>query len=394
MGKLTELDDIRRQRQKRRTARQILLLLVIIPVAAILYVLKDSILNSEFATNMQSLFKNANSVIGYPVDLPENEIIKITGFNQDLLVQSRTNLYIYDKRGMQINSIQLNYKSPIIKTAKKRFLVYDQGQNSLSVYSRTKQLKKITYNYPITVADMAQNGTYAVSTGEQQYVSQVIVYNSSNSEQFKWSSADKIVNALALSDNGKYIAITCIDVAGGVLESNILIFDTGKTEPVASFSIENSIVLSIEYKLNNNISVITDNKALLYSNSGEKLAEYDYQAQGISFFDNSQPCNTMLVTGIFSQEHKLDIVNLDESYKPKAVKTVAKPVNSAVCEGNFIFIMSDNELICYTAALDELYSELLVDSYLICPIGETVYYNTSEQIKLAKIANNTQTNHP
>ena len=183
----------------------------------------------------------------YPAEIYGTETLDTASKKLYYYVLTDTNLSAFSSSGKDILSISHGYSKPILKTSETRALIFDQGGNSLKIYNLKKKITEYTPKKPIITADIARNGSYAVALYSDSYASTVNVFSKSGKLFFEWNSAKDTVNAVTLSPDARYLAVSVFGASGGNLVSKVSVFDTNNksADPVFSYDISDGMVYSL-----------------------------------------------------------------------------------------------------------------------------------------------------
>ncbi len=138
---------------------------------------------------------------------------------------SDTHAEIYNPAGKQIFSRQHAFAFPVLRTSAARAAVYDQNGTDFYLFSLTGVLAERKFETPILCAAVARDGSYAVATRSKSYASQVEVFNRRGKAVFTWYSPTDLIVDVALSDDGKQLAVAAVTVQNGSVHSRVSLFD-------------------------------------------------------------------------------------------------------------------------------------------------------------------------
>lgn len=257
-------------------------------------------------------------------------------FNGGLVTYSQDGASYMDSKGEAVWNEAYDMQSPRVRIAKQRMLIYDTKGTTMKILSPEKEEGEIRTNLPIVRADVAANGTVAamMQEGDTGYLN---VYKANGSQlaqgQVHLAKTGYPLD-LALSEDGKRLAVTMASVSKGTLSSTLNIYDFSETgegkrdNVVGSFSYEDGLCPEVEF--------FEDGALVAYSN------------------------------------HKIHLI--DASSEPKEVETVSvKPEIKSVMTGDTTFgIITDNEdntaryLQVFSETGKEKYKKKLDISYTQC----------------------------
>ncbi len=204
---------------------------------------------------------------GYPIELYGTSTLNCVDKDLYYYVLTDSELAAVSSGGKKIYSKSHGFASPVLKTSQTRALLFDQNGFTLNIYNLYEEVESLTTETEIITAAITRNGTYAVATKSNEYASVVTVYNRKGKAIYTWYSASELVNNIAISPNGKKIAVSTIEAVGGQLKSKLRVLEYENADSKYTMEFEDSIVYSLEngtngfYVLtNNNCSYVTWSK--------------------------------------------------------------------------------------------------------------------------------------
>ncbi len=201
---------------------------------------------------------NAAGSGDFPASIEGSELYDAHSSGSIIYTLSDTNAEIYNFSGKQVFSRQHDFNSPMISTSSQRALLYDAGGKNIYIYNYGDVVDEINTEREIYCADISRNGTVAIATKSDGYASEVQVLSKGGKVKFIWYSASEIVNNVALSNNGKRLAVSTVDTSGGSFRSKVYIFKYSSAEPVHQFVYDDSVVYSLSTLSSKHFSVVTD----------------------------------------------------------------------------------------------------------------------------------------
>lgn len=383
---VTKLEHIRKKKKFKKLIRNVGILFFATIAIMILYGLRNDISQLDIFDNIHYFFSGTTKGQGFPVALSDSNVKTIYEFDRDIAVKGKSNIYIYNKNGALKSTISHKMQNPIVEFNQNRALIYDRGSNSLAVHSKYKQIFKKNYENTIITADISQNASLAVAMSAQYYASQILVYNNAYEEVFRWASADKTANLIALSDDGKKIAIASLGVEQGELESIISIYSVTSDKEIATIKLPNQIVLSMKYNKNKTVSVVTDTQTFLLTQRGEKVNPYAFGGQKLAKFDLSNPKNPVIILESISNNQTSKVISMNDTMGVREEKEVPYLAKSLYTSQNLIYILDRENIYSYTSALQNINTERITQVYDFCVINNDLYATSGTSIEYKKIS--------
>lgn len=238
------------------------------------------------------IFENINnfiSVLGngtYPFDLYGTQTLNAVSSGNYYYVLTDTNVNVRSNNGKEILTISHGFEKPVIKVTSTRTLVFDQGGNNLFVANLQKKTGEKTFSDTILNAAISRSGTYAVAYNADNYASVVSVFDKNNKLLYEWYSAEETVNNVALSPNGKKLAISTITASGGKLKSKLYVFKYDSANPVYTLDLGEELVYSLDSSIGSGFAVVLKNGFKFVNWSKYESVDYSTDLQ-ISYFKSN-----------------------------------------------------------------------------------------------------------
>ncbi len=320
---------------------------------------------------------------GFPVDTSGTNVLQTFEVGENLGVLTDAVYYLYAENGKQLLSAQHNFANPIVESAGRIFLIYDQGGNSLFIRARDKILFEKEFEYKIISADLSAEGMLSVVTSAKRYASQLHVFDSDYKEEiFTWSSSDEYVVCASANEKTKTVAAAALSAnESGEIVTTVHIFTTEAAVELAKKEFKGSSVLSLEFDSDGDIKVICDNVAANISREGNVLGSCGYGSIPAAVMNLPGREGAALVFDRFTEERATEVLFLDGklleakklSISGKYICSNRSENNTAVyCSGKAFVFTNSGE---HTATLG---SEQ--DANFIEIIGENVFAVTRDQL--------------
>ena len=235
-------------------------------------------------TGLMEYLRNQIAAFGsgeFPVDLSGGETMDAYLVGGNVFVLSDTHAEVYNDVGKQIFSRQHAFVKPVMRVSAARGMVYDQNGTDLYIFNLASVLTEKEFENPILSGAIARNGTYAVATRSQDYAAQVEVFDRNDRSIFTWYSPTELISDVALSGDGKRLAVSVLSANAGTFLSKVYLFNYRSAAPSATVTYEGEAVLRLEAVSNNRFAVISENHIDSISfQSGQRVEhQTDYAVQ-------------------------------------------------------------------------------------------------------------------
>ncbi len=179
--------------------------------------------------------------------------------------------------------VEVHMSAPHIDISKNMILLYDKGNNNLTVYDRTNKRYSYKSDYPIKVAKVNKNGSVVLITDEVAYNSRVTVLDHKGNEEYIWKIGDEYIVDADISPDGKRIVAGTINTNTGEIIQNIVAVNIEKAEETGRAESKGVMPLCVSFTESGNILAVSDNGISSYDNKAYKKWENSF---GNSLLDN------------------------------------------------------------------------------------------------------------
>ncbi len=288
---------------------------------------------------------NAVAVMGsgdYPIELNGAEVLDSVSKGAYYYVITDNSVSAVSSGGKTIFLKPHGFENPILKTSSTRALVFDQGGNTALIYNLSKLKTTFESKNKIITAAISRCGVFAVVTRSESYASTVSVYDKNSALIYEWYSSSDLVNNVAISPNGKKIAVTTLNSNGGKYKSNLYVLTFDSANPVFSESFEDTVIYGIDSTQRGGFAIVTKNKFEFIKWGKYERREYtnDYSISmlragsgGFAAVFNRENDRTDNRLAVFSSSGEL-----------KHEFSFSGVISDIEISGGHIYCMSDNEV--------------------------------------------------
>lgn len=226
-------------------------------VIAVVCVVLQLILPVGIIENIQNLTALIGSG-GYPISLESsNTLNTVSRGTSHYYVLTDTRINAFSGGGKEIYSYAHGFENPVLKTSETRAMVFDQGGSELFIYNLASLKGNLKTESEIITANISDSGTYAVVTQSESYASAVSVYDKNNRLVYEWYSSEDTVNNVAVSPNGKKIAVSAFSAASGNYKSKVSVLNFSSATPEFTEEYDGTLVLNLDTAHSSGFSVVT-----------------------------------------------------------------------------------------------------------------------------------------
>lgn len=297
VGKYHEQSEIRYQKRKARRQRQnkreikisrwlyyLIGVALVASLGALIFVGFRSCSTEQFGEWYTTTTRGQGIGDGFPALIVGNTVNpgNFVSVDKEVVALSDTALVRLNSTAKEKMNYQHSYNRPMLRVAGDRMLVYNLGSHGYCIETIDREIIRTEAENNIITADLAENGRYALVTEAKGYPSQLTVYLSNHSEQYKYSFSDYYVTGIALNQDASGAAVTAVTAENGGILSAVYLFDFTKETPTAVLTYPDVLLTGIAYSPNGTVTAIGDTMASIINGGTGERVDYQYQNRQLS----------------------------------------------------------------------------------------------------------------
>ncbi|MBR7185464.1 MAG: hypothetical protein IKD37_07645 [Clostridia bacterium] len=267
-----------------RTAQYLTLFVLIAVLLAGLAVGSDSITYANFVYLLRDFDTVLNASGGDAVETIRYgtaEERQYLGYREGLALIDRRTVSVYNGAGKLTLDHAHGLDDPRAAASAQYLLLYDLDGNTFSLYNSLSQIYTETLDYPISHGTISDSGLFAVTTKTRDYTSAVLLYGKNGKLKNRYLK-DKYVLDVALSSDGRRIAIASVESQNGAYLTELQICEPGKDTALATLSLPEVFPLAVRFFSNDSLALLCDGAIYFYNSRGELQAEHAFAAEAPS----------------------------------------------------------------------------------------------------------------
>ena len=326
----------------------------------------------SFVESTENFFAGIGASGDFPVELSVSARNDIRNVGNDILLLTDSNINLYTSGGGRIFSRQHGYSNPKSVCSQTRILTFDTGSTSYRVDNRSETVINSTTNGAILCAAISYNGTYALNTYSAQYICETTVYSNKGEARFRWNSAEQHITTIALSNDGKQIAIGSVGAKNGEYISTVRIFNINSTEAVMVQEFSNQLILSVSYNDNGSWgAVFEDSYVTVFDDRDPVLLNYN--EGNLNALDVNNKDYDLLVLSNYNDKNKNRIVVVDPNGNIVKDTVFEDDVVSCSISDDYVFLLSKGKVTRMDIeGEDSVETEVSSDCIFALPCGRNV----------------------
>lgn len=274
-----QVKEQRKQRKKKaRMKRLLILAILILIVLGLILIYKGTINLGDIWNWCVITVTGGENGDGYPTELEGNNVLQIEPIDNKLIVLSERTLTVYNKSAGIVTTRTHSFATPLLKVNGKHILLAEIGGTRLQVQTVAGQVREYSTEHDIISADLAKNGSFAVVTGsDNSHQSEVLYYKAGKkSHSYRVQLAEDLATDVALRDDGHQLAVIGLCSNGGIMQSQVLVYNTGSAAEPSRYTRDDVMLCSVDYLNNNMIAAVGDTEAWTIRTASDKINVYSY----------------------------------------------------------------------------------------------------------------------
>lgn len=241
---------------------------------------------------------------GYPYDISSENLKNVYPSDSNIIlltdVYART---LSPGAKMKLN-VQHNYSAPVVDANGSRFIIYDRDSKHYRVVNGKTISDQMEAEGNILTCDMAGNGSFAIASRSEQTASTFTVYDRKFNEVFKWNSSSDHIIDVALTDNGKYVAVAALGAEKGEVYSKVLIFNVKSSEALGEFKFSGTAVADLHFTSRGYLYISGDNMfTIIDKNKSEIKSQETFEAGALKFISVGENGETAVMFSKYGSDN-------------------------------------------------------------------------------------------
>ena len=287
------------------------------------------------------LFKGKSLEENTPIELNGLKVSDVDDIGYCFGVLDEFKYYVYSPECNLLYSFNHNMSSPVTESSSKRVLMYERGNYKIKVFSRKGDVFEKNLDNEIITADINSRNEVIVACNSERYLGEVKIFDSNGGEKLTWYSADNYITDAAISDDGRYFAVSLLRVENGETVSKTEVFKVGSTVALTEQVFSGETFFDV-CAVNDGFAYVGISKTVFTDKNGAIKATYSYGGKTLSHFAVSNSAVTLVFEP--EGENKYSAVNIDSSANTNYTFKETSLDGIVAGEDDEIFICQDGKV--------------------------------------------------
>ena len=224
-----------------------------------------------------SFFEESVDSVSYPTDSEQSFAL----YRKGLAVAGNNSVTVFTASGRQTISQNISYQNPVAIGSGKYLLVYEHGGTHYSIYNSYAQIFTGITEYPINDAAVSDSGMYALVTPSADHTSVVSLYNERFALVNRYNKSGYVMD-VSIEAKGNLITVLTLNTKEGMVQSELMICEPGKTEPKATVLLDGTVGWSC-YASSNRVLLLNETGIACYTTNGAIVNEYGFAGGSVEY---------------------------------------------------------------------------------------------------------------
>lgn len=367
------LSSIEQKQERGRTVLKIFIILAVVTaVVCGIYFLLDNLAVPENNRSALEQAEKQGDGKGYPYFLRAADVRDSGMVNGNLVLSTQGKVIVLNKNAKEVSGIQHTCKNPAIEISGNHILLYDREGKYVRLQDEKQVLWEQETPLPILKATLTKSGKMIFAVRDEKYASSVILYDKNFKELFTWNSSSEYIMDMAVSDNGRYMAVTAFATENAQLNSKVIIIDLKEQKEIGSFTYSDTTLFDVSFADSKTVVAVGDTKRVVitdFKNGGE---EKSYENLVLKQFADCE--NGAQVFAFSEYSSNKNVFTLYKGEKEVFSYSCTGTLKGVACDGKRVSVLVDGKVITLNSRGKEIGSSQTQIDALRCYVsGRNTY---------------------
>lgn len=363
--------------QKRRKKNPRAILLPVIPVilagAAVIILLAIS--GSRTGSGFGGYLASFGSGGGYPINVDKSDAVSTKRIGSGIMLLSNDSVEILNSTAKELVRVQHTFLNPESDIANGRAVIYSRASGRVEVVNRSGVLYKTDLKKNILTAAIGKKGNIAIASQSISAQSDLTVLDKKGKAIFSWECAAERISAVALSGNGKSVAVAVVGAENTELYSRVLVFNFDKSEPVVEFKYSENAMIKLKFGNDETLIAVGDKMFSAISVKANTKQDVEHETGDIlERFYTYENGKTAIVLSRFGNKMLSKLVVYGTTGKRLFETNCNQEIKWVSCDANYAVVLTEDEVQCFDNT-GKLMGSFKVDKYSesVVVVGKHTY---------------------
>ena len=226
-------------------------------------------------------------------------------------------------------------------------MVFERSTGKFTIMNKRGIIYQSQLDEKIINCDIASNGNYAIISEKTLSISLVTLYSSKNKVLFQWECSDEYLTDIALSSNGKSLAVAGLFVKNSGSGSKVLFFKSNSTDVEKTFEFDESVIYKVKFLRGNNIGLVTNTAYMTLNIDKEEIKKDSFDYDTVDGYQFNENMNTAILKTKFGSLNEHSIVIFDRNCNQVFETDIDSEVVDFKLDKNQLYILTSGGVMIY-----------------------------------------------
>lgn len=318
----------------------------------------------------------ANGTLIYN-SLPDS-IRDVDSYSSGTVMLTDTSIEYLDNSGKKLATNSHLYSQPVMKVRGSTVLLYDKGGTQFRLEKNSSVYNTYTVSGTLTTAALGAKGNYAYVLNEDSaYQSHLFVYSYQGKKQFEWGSASDYCITVALSDNGKSVAVSMLGVKNGEYLSKVSLFNFKENDARYTVELPDCTVYQLVFVNNKTLAALTDNGIFVINKNGESEKIAEYSSSELNYSDSTESGLKAFALNRYSNSKDSQVKIYNKKFAELYTLDFDSEIYSVCTSKSYVAVMLGDHIKVYNNKGEEIGSIIIGEKCIASVFsGRTLFVRT------------------
>ena len=263
---------------------------------------------------------------------------KFAMFRGGIVSASPSSVSVFTTSGRRSLKNNNDYYSPNLVSCDKYVLVYDSASSAFSVYNSFSKIYNKKYEDPITDAEFAEDGSFAVATRQADIKTVIYLYGKNIKERGYIPQSDYVFDMSLSSAQGR-LATIAYDVGTGTGQTIVTVYDVASSSSAKNLfeiAIDGEFPFSCAFLENGELAIVTNRSIRIFDQKFKQTQNEGFYESDVSAFNVSRNGAVAVV----SSGSVRTAYAFDESGELVYNKQIGENITKADIIGKYLFLQT------------------------------------------------------
>jgi hypothetical protein len=303
--------------------------------------------NSNTTSSFRSFISSFGSGGGYPLTIENSGIVSTQRIGSGIIVLRKDSFEIFNSTAKEIFHDNHSFLNPELDVSNGYAIIYSRASGAVELINRFGVIFETDLDNDILTAAVGKKGNMVIATKSISAQSELTVFDKKGEIVFSWECAAERIAAVALSDDGKSVAVAVIGAADAELYSRVLVFDFDKSESVVERNYPENAVIKLKFGSDDKLITVGDKILSIIAIQDNSKQDYMYGTGVMEKFCMDEDGKTAMILSNFGNKAQSKLVVYSSIGELLYETDLNQEVKWVTCDANYVAALTQDEGQCF-----------------------------------------------